>query len=265
MRLVNRYIEDSKEEETLTKRWVEIAGPDESDNLYQYFKYTELETGDETLDPVVGLRLDYKDYMDMIGTIGNKQLFIQFGLTETNFCCVLFTKSDTKRLDESFLVTTPVFLSEIEKKQGEMQSDSNSLDLSIAATGSIPKQVVTQWVKNWVNELKDKTVMDSLFRTPESDNKEVLKGFAFDIGESINVLFNQIPDSSKDVSEVVILFTNHHSGRRDNTAMNTFGLVLIACAKNNETHSSGKEEENQHLEIVGAFFDLGTPCPPTCP
>lgn len=251
--IINQVI-SSLEGNALINNWIrEAAGNQSIDGCFiQQNFYLE------------GVKVSFEDYTKLISPIGSYQLVVRFGCDpspeegEYPFKCIMYTvDKNGKQVGDHFLVqeVLPKAIPATKPKQVS------------SITGEIPSVLALQWKRNWDNLFylgsDQPSIHTSLFQVPSGQG--TLRGFNYNIIEAVNTLFPKndvrLQGVDQDDVEIRFLFTNHQTfslGSR--FGLDTFGLLMVAGK-----YVESQNEREPLFEPLSAFYDLGSPCPNTCP
>ena len=282
MENANNTIITATEARYLMNNWLRITETDE--NLFRLFHMPS--QGPEKTDTggqvCLGFYLTYHEYVQQISGIGAYRFCIRIGHDfDGQACClIVFCVDKRNNLTSDYLrVNNAINIGYKNAKHLTHAFVTGKPTPQSTAAGMVPLQLVDTWIGSWISGLANKRIPENTFRIPSS--LKVLKGYTYQINEVIDALFTN--GTVVQVSRVNIFFTSHATqvATEANSksvylpSKGSFGFLLASSIPidlrttvghaQNPDQSLTLFEEVIENQMVSTFFDIGSPCPDTCP
>ncbi|MDQ1090189.1 hypothetical protein [Siphonobacter sp. SORGH_AS_1065] len=198
-----------------------------------HFSFFANETSIQT-----GVVLNQKTLEYLLSTPGTSTIKIRFGFSkeEENFFQVILWGTDEleQRITPYYHAKDPIFEKRPDQSNG----------------GQVPAELQKQWRFYWLTKANDNLISACNFQVPHG----FLKGYNYELEEFMEALL-----IDRKATDVRINFGLHEhlnaSYQEGDPAIYTFGLLLRA---ETDIQQTGDDDDDD------GYFDLVSPCPPTC-
>ncbi|MEL6534311.1 MAG: hypothetical protein AAFQ98_02805 [Bacteroidota bacterium] len=230
--------------------FAELSQPD-------YFSLFTQQSGQEGC---IGLNMEFEQYVSAISPVGSKQLCIRMGCATPKggqFGLILYpVNNNQQRSGNYYLITQSMYR--------PIDTLPTRGIIHVTPGNRLPDQLGELWRLDWNDALFTHTLTPACFTLPVS--QKLIRGYNYQLQEIIDTLFPPADHPSGVVSHVYFILARHgHDPFGTESSSGCFGLVLLSGSQPPDELFNPEISDSRESGFRGSFYDLGSPCPDTCP